>query len=279
MKIKQTILLFTAILSGAVFFLILVGIHPWAKAQDGGSRNDADTVSAVLKDNVGRQDCKARVMENYAMLSQPPGEDSVLTFQTVVDAELVDTTFGAASVSTFKVTMNSRRIQMESKDFTMIRDTSMLLLTLPSLQTIYLYKLQGEEDDHDPVAEMTEFLTARDELFAACSVVDCALEKDTDGSEYQKVILSPDPQTRRISGVKEFTVWLDTEKKIVHRVKLVPFYPAEYRQITWTFENLHRSLPPTGFTQPVETHVLADNGRLKSDYAGYTLEDNRLTTQ
>ncbi|MCE2504182.1 MAG: hypothetical protein J4G05_09030 [Chlorobi bacterium] len=273
MKTKQTILLLTALLSGAVLLLILVGIHPWAVAQGGG--DPADTIAVADAPN-DHEDCKALAQQYYAALSKPPGKDSVLSFRYTTDVDLLDHSIASPSISAADVMLNSDRVRLTSDEFTILRDSEELLFVVPMTKTLYLYSTRGRNDQS---ADVMSFLDKREELFEDCAVVECVEQNNPEGTTLKKITLSPDPEKRRALNMNEFTLWIDTEQETVQRVRLLPYRPRTYRQIAWTF-GPHELLPaPEDFLKPIEEGVFTHNKRLKDHYAGYTVEDHRFRTE
>lgn len=273
-----TVLILASLLTGATLTISLLLDRQPATAQQ--PEPEADTAGVVESRNRLESNLrwKELAQESFASMGQPPGMDSAFSFHCLVAVELVDTSLAVETANEIEVLITDDRVRVAGAEFTMVRDTSVALLVLPRMRTVYLFH-GGGASALESGADPTALFAVRDSLFARSSVIECAQERADDGTSLRRIVLSPDPTMRRLSNVNEFTLWLDTASGSIRRISLTPYRPEYYRRISWTFDDMRRLPRPQEFNEPVEREVLDSRGRLLPEYARYTLDDNRPIAQ
>lgn len=236
--------------------------------EGGGDNNDPPSVSQVEEG----EDCKTLAREISAAFGQLPGSDSVCSFQCKITAELTDTSLGAQSVNDLRIQLNRERLHVLADMFSMYRDMQAVVTVLPSPKSVYIYDVALLPDaSTDP----TKWLWMQDKVFQSSLVTECVDQVKEDGVRCKRVTFSPSPDLRRALNIKSFSMTLDVDGKKVREVSVIPARPDEYTRMTWALSDIRYAEASDDFRLPAVDQVLEKKHRLRSEYAGYALEDSR----
>lgn len=238
-----------------------------AVAQIDSTRADVPHAKEPTPDD----ECASIVREIYGTLGELPGSDSMLTYTCTTEFDVVDTVRYDHGIHVTDISQNAARTRVASEYFEMDRDSHEVFVVIPASRTVF----RNAAIPADDVAGLPHMPWMRDTLLANSMIVSCRTSTDSAGHAMRVVLISPDPDVRRMFGIDSLEIGLDVDRRLVQRIAIVPVDRREYTRLEWRFGERRIALADSAFRAPVAKRFLLNEQKLSSQWRGFELVDNR----
>ncbi len=267
---KNTLLtktLLGAVLIGAV---ALVMWQPWALAQDPTVPPDGDVQSNLDSDESG---CLEAVLSSYSALKPNEGSDSVLSFVliTTVDGFRRSDVPSATDRATISISANETRVSGEH--FLMLRNSVEQIYVEKNARTVRRYSMNGAMAEQQ---DMSAFFEKQREMVGSCHIMACDTITDEEEIALRRIRLEPKDFDKKRYNVREATITLSLESSALQSISVTPLRSVEFDRLTWSFVDMKVSPIAEESPRGIEAEVFSAEGRLRPEYSGFTVIDERV---
>jgi dipeptidyl aminopeptidase/acylaminoacyl peptidase len=214
-------------------------------------------------------ECKKLLTDAFALFKQRQ-ENPYKGLSVKYNVESTDNS-GTISRQDISMRVFETKVLVESTDYTLYQDEQSVVAVRPSSNSIII---SANASTDFRKLQFTNVIAGQDSLLNNIEIKSCS--EDRIGEKVYKKIICKIPERYSKGVVDEVTYWVDGSDKSLKRITIVYRKDSDYPIRLWTVQlNEMNTAFKTSPFDGTAVAVVLDNGKLKKQFAGYTVIDNR----